>query len=541
MYVRLRTLLVLAALPLAAVLAAYVQWGMVGLPELPAIPQPSNDDHAEPFGFPSWLRVTHYVNFLFLVLLVRSGLQILMDHPRLYWSVHCTPGTEWLRLTPVEVPKDRVWTAKDDSRYLSPWIGLPGFRHTVGMARHWHFLSALFWVANGVIFMVLLLATGQWKRLMPTSWQILPDAWSLFVHYATLHLPPEPNGFYHYNALQQLTYFGVVFILAPLAILTGPSMSPALTNRFKWYPNLPGNRQIGRSLHFLVMCAFVLFTIVHVALVAITGFIRSMNHIVIGADDPSLSGAYFGLAGLGLVVAVNALANWLAWRQPRFVQHVAKAIVTPAMKFLLDRPAPVAEFRREHISPFFWANGKVPTCEQWTTLAAGGFIDYRLKVYGLVENPVQLSLDDLRALGKKTQITLHHCIQGWSGIAEWGGLPLSELIKLVRPRPNAGRVVFHSFGDGVEFTTGASNGRYYDSLSMANALHPHTLLAYEMNDEPLNRLHGAPLRLRVENQLAFKMVKWIESIEFVESAQAVGKGEGGYAEDHEYFGELANI
>ena len=93
--------------------------------------------------------ITHYVNFLFLILLVRSGLQILMDHPRLYWNVHCTPGTEWLRLTPIEVPKDRVWTANDDDRYLSPWIGLPGYRLTVGMARHWHFLSVLFWVGNG--------------------------------------------------------------------------------------------------------------------------------------------------------------------------------------------------------------------------------------------------------------------------------------------------------------------------------------------------------------------------------------------------------
>jgi methionine sulfoxide reductase catalytic subunit len=250
---------------------------------------------------------------------------------------------------------------------------------------------------------------------------------------------------------------------------------------------------------------------------------------------------YLGVLGLGGIVAVNVLAHWLAWQQPRFVQHVAKAIVTPAMKFLLDWPAPVAEFRREDISPFFWANGKMPTCEEWMALADNHFKDYRLKVYGLVDNPVELSLDDLRALGRKTQITLNHCIQGWSGIAEWSGLPLEELIKLVRPQPNAGRIVFHSFGDGVEFTTGESRGRYYDSLSMANALHPHTLLAYEMNGEPLPRLHGAPLRLRVENQLSFKMVKWIESIEFVENLQSVGEGEGGYAEDHEYFGELANI
>ena len=505
-----------------------------GCPLVPTVAQAAVDT-SPPQGFPVWLRVTHYVNFLFIILLVRSGLQILMDHPRLYWNVHCTPGTEWLRLTPVEVPQDRVWTAKDDSRYLSPWIGLPGYRHTIGMARHWHFLSVLFWVTNGFVYVVLLFGTGQWRRLVPTSWEVIPDAWAYFAHYVTFHFPPEPDTFQRYNPLQQLAYFAVVFVLAPLAILTGPSMSPALTNRFKWYPKLPGNRQVGRSLHFFVMCAFVLFLVVHVSMVLLTGFVQNMNHIVVGTNDNHLAGVWLGLVGIAVVIGVNALANWLAWRHPRAVQHVAKAIVTPVMSYFLDRPEPVAEFRREDISPFLWANGKVPTCEEWTTLAANEFKDYRLKVYGLVENPVELSLDDLRAMGTKTQITLHHCIQGWSGIAAWGGLPLAELVNLVRPKPGVRAVVFYSFGEGGE------GGQFYDTLSMQNALHPQTLLAYEMNFEPLNRLHGAPLRLRVENQLGFKMVKWIQAIEFVESAKSVYQGEGGYNEDHEYFGELANI
>ena len=433
MHFRFRALLFLSLPLLVPFAAAYIQWGTVGLPALmPSLPL-TPETAIAPYGFPAWLRVTHYVNFLFLILLIRSGLQILMDHPRLYGNVHCTPGTEWLRLTPIEVPRDRVWTAKDDSRHLSPWIGLPGYRHTVGMARHWHFLSVLFWVGNGLVFVVLLFGTGQWKRLVPTSWRIVPEAWAVFVHYATFHLPPEPNGFFQYNALQQLAYFAVVFVLAPLAILTGPSMSPALTNRFKWYPFLPGNRQIGRSLHFLVMCAFVVFIVGHVAMVTMTGLVRNMNHIVRGTDDARPAGLYLGLVGLGVIVVSNGLANWAAWRRPRAVQHAARAIVTPVMEFVLSRSAPVAQFGREDISPFFWINGKMPTCDEWKTLAAGDFKDYRLKVYGLVENPVELSLDDLRALGKKTQITLHHCIQGWSGIAAWGGLPLAELIKLVRP------------------------------------------------------------------------------------------------------------
>jgi sulfoxide reductase catalytic subunit YedY len=141
----------------------------------------------------------------------------------------------------------------------------------------------------------------------------------------------------------------------------------------------------------------------------------------------------------------------------------------------------------------------------------------------------------MRAMGKQTQITLHHCIQGWSGIAEWGGLPTATLIERVRPHPNATRAIFYSFGEGGE------GGEYYDSHTIENLKHLHSLLAYELNFEPLGELHGAPLRLRVENQLGFKMVKWIRAIEFVESAATVQQGEGGYNEDHEYFGELANI
>ena len=517
------------------VAAAYIQWAAFGIPAPPSEPVGTLEVAASVSGFPVWLRVAHYVNFLFLFLLIRSGLQILMDHPRLYWNVHCTPNTEWIRFTSIEVPTDRVWTAKDDARPLSPWIGLPGYRHTIGMARHWHFISLLFWVGNGAIFVILLFGTGQWRRLVPTSWRILPDAWNVFVHYATFHAFPEMDGFYHYNAMQQLAYFTAVFILAPMSIMTGLSMSPALTNRFPWFPKLPGNRQIGRSLHFLAMCGFVVFIVSHVAMVILTGFVRNMNHIVVGTNDSRPIGLYLGLFGIGVVAAQCAFANWLAWKHPRTVQHAAKAIVTPVMQLFLDHAAPKAEFRREDISPFFWPNGIVPTSDEWKNLVAGGLKDYRLKVAGLVDNPVELSLDDLKTMTKKTQITLHHCIQGWSGIAEWGGVTMPEVIELVRPKPNARMAVFYSFGEGLE------GGTFYDSYPIEHLKNPQSLLAYEMNYEPLNEQHGMPLRLRVENQLGFKMVKWIRSIEFVESVASIGKGEGGYNEDHEYFGELAEI
>ena len=172
-----------------------------------------------PHGFPLWIRYAHFFNFLFLMMLVRSGLSILMDHPRLYFNNDCTPGTEWIRFTPLTVPKDRVWTAKDDARYISPVFALPGYRHTVGVARSWHFIDVYGFIITGLIFIPLLFITGQWERVVPTSWIVLPQAWNTFVHYATFHFPPEPNGFYGYNALQQLAYFAAIFLFAPLSIL----------------------------------------------------------------------------------------------------------------------------------------------------------------------------------------------------------------------------------------------------------------------------------------------------------------------------------
>lgn len=533
MRIRPTTLMWLVAPFLVAFAAAYAQWAVAGLPPVPSAAIAATT--GEPQGFPAWLRIGHYLNFLFMVLLIRSGIQILMDHPRLYWNVHCTPGSEWIRFTPIVVPRDRVWTAKDDARHVSPWIGLPGGRHTLGLARHWHFASVVFWVANGLVFYLLLFASGQWRRLVPDTWQVVPDAWAIFVHYATLHLPPEPDGFYRYNALQQLAYFAAVFVLAPLSIATGPSMSPALVNRFRWYTRLPGNRQIGRSIHFLVMCLWLLFIAAHVAMVAITGLARNMNHIVLGTDDGRLLGAALGAVGIAGVAAACWLAYWASRARPRAVQHAAGWLINPILAAALDRHAPRAEYAREDISPYFWPNGRMPTAPEWRRLAAGGFRDYRLKVHGLVERPADFSLDELRAMGKRVQITLHHCIQGWSGIAAWGGLPMAALMERVRPLPEARAVVFYSFGEGGE------GGQYYDSHTLENVRHPQTMLAYEMNFAPLGALHGAPLRLRVENQLGFKMVKWISAIEFVADVRRIYQGEGGYNEDNEFFNSMADI
>jgi methionine sulfoxide reductase catalytic subunit len=513
---------------------AWLQYLITGLPVDPTLSIPSVTA-TDPTGFPIWLNLSHWVNFFFLVLIIRSGLSILVDHPRFYWNNGCTPGTDWIRFTPLKVPKDNSWTAKEDARYISPALGLPGYRHTIGIARAWHFLLVPFFVLNGIVFIILLFYTNQWRRLIPASFRIIPDSWNVFVHYATFNMPLEPNGFYHFNALQQLSYFTVVFILAPLAMLTGMAMSPAIENRFHWYPKLFGNRQSARSIHFLVMVAYVMFIVVHVAMVVLTGFTRNMNHIVMGTDNAvNLSGIYIGTAIVLTIIAFCVLAHWLSWREQRLLQYLEDAINGNIWRMTLNRFKPKSYFRTKDISPYFWPNGKSPASEKWKELAKNDFKDYKLKIGGLVDNPVELSLQEIKDLGIQQNITMHHCIQGWSGIAEWGGLPMKKIIELVKPHPAVKTVAFYSFGEGLY------GGFYYDTNTLDNCLKPESILAWEMNYAPLPLIHGAPLRLRIENQLGYKMVKWISSIEFLETYKDLGKGYGGKNEDDEFFDLLAS-
>jgi DMSO/TMAO reductase YedYZ molybdopterin-dependent catalytic subunit len=171
----------------------------------------------------------------------------------------------------------------------------------------------------------------------------------------------------------------------------------------------------------------------------------------------------------------------------------------------------------------------------WKRLADDGFREFKLKVGGLVENPVELSLGELATLGHEDHITMHHCIQGWSGIAKWSGVPMKALIEHVRPKPDAKVVAFWSFGEALY------GGPYYDTQRLDDLLKAECLLASHMNGEPLPAVYGAPLRLRVENQLGYKMVKWIERIEFIRSEKDIGAGEGGTNEDDEFFDLLPNI
>jgi len=484
-------------------------------------------------GFPWWLRYQHYLNLFFMLLMMRSGLQILADHPRLYLDGNCTPGRDWLRLRG-PVPRDRVWTAKDDSVALPKWLGLPGVRHSIGLARWWHFSFDTLWLLNGVIFYVLLFSTDQWMRLIPQSWDVFPNAVSTAIQYASLDFPPR-SGWLQYNGLQMIAYFTTVFVAAPLAIITGLLQSPAVAARFRTQ-NTWLNRQVARTIHFAVLVYFVLFIIIHVTMVFVTGLIGNLNHITRGVNDNSYGGLGLFVIGIALVAAAWLLATPLTLRYPRLVQHGGR-LVMGWLRNLLEQLKPVANFEEKDISPYFWPNGTPPDSEEYRSHLVEGFQRYKLKVGGLVENPVELSYAELQGMPKSEQITQHYCIQGWSGIAKWGGVRVSEIMRIVRPKPQARYVIFYSFAHGA----GEHPGLYYDAHKIEHMHHKNSILAYEMNGHPLHELHGAPLRLRNELELGFKQVKWIQAVEFVETFKQLGSGEGGFNEDNEYYGYRASI
>jgi len=535
-WIRPLGLAILAVIVLLPVILAWIQAAMFGLPDIPPSSVSAEATASGPHGFPGWVRWSHFFNMLFLFMLMRSGFSILMEHPRLYLNDHCTPGTEWLRLTPIKVPKDKLWTAKEDARYISPIVGTPGYRHTVGLARSWHFLTVYGFVLTGVFFVCACLTSGHWHRLVPASLSVFPEAWKFFVYYANLRLPPEPNSFCAYNPLEQLAYAGTIYVMAPLSILTGLVMSPAIVNRWPVYGKLFGGRQCARSIHFLILVGFTLFVVAHVALVALTGLRRNMNHIVLGTDEAGWTGLALGTIGLTAVVITWIAAHYISWYSPRRVQRTYRLISEPLLSVTLDRLTPPKRiYSPSDISPRLWPNGKLPVRDDWKQMAANGFKDFRLKITGLIDNPMELSLEHLRAMATEDTITLQHCIQGWSGIAAWRGVLIRKLVEQVKPKRDAKVLAFYSFGEAL------FGGSYYDTQRITDAIEHNAILALEMNGAPLTDVYGAPLRLRIENQLAYKMVKWIERIEFVQSVELLGKGEGGSSEDDDFYDVLPNI
>ncbi len=385
-------------------------------------------------GFPAWLRWHHLFNIVFMMFIIRAGLQILADHPRLYLNSGCRPGTAWLRMRG-PVPADRMdeddpahrWTAKDDSVALPKWLGIPGIRHSIGLARWWHFSFDLLWLVNGIVFYVLLFASGQWRRIVPQSWDVFPNAVSTAVQYASLDFPAN-EGFTNYNGLQITAYFTTVFVAAPLAFVSGLLQAPSIAARFGFGRGLL-NRQVARSIHFAILLWMIFFIAVHTVMVFMTGLVGNLSHIVFGTDTQSYWAVVIYLAAMVIIGILWLIASPITLRYPRVVQLTGRWLVG-WIKWLMEWTHPNATYSEKDISPFLWANGTLPDSDHYRHLQATNWSEYSLRLEGLVENPVTISYDEL----------------------------------------------------------------------------------------------------------GFKQVKWIEAVEFVDSFAHLGLGQGGYNEDHEFYG-----
>lgn len=303
----------------------------------------------------------------------------------------------------------------DEAEEVNSIIALPGGHHNLGTGRRWHLLTVLLWVVNGLTYVTLLFVTGQWRRLIPTDWSVLPEAWHSLITYLTFHIPPE-SAFHSYDALQQLAYSAIVFVVAPLMILTGLCMSPAFIARFPWYPRLFGGRQAARSLHFLGLITLVFYVILHITLVLIVHFFHNISNMVFGSPYyyPEMA-ALIGFLGLVAVGLFHLVATVYSRRHQRRFQQIGDRLLVPVLRELFGHLRSRQQYSKADISPAHRVNGYPPVSSEYLRLADDRFETWRLRIHGLVERPLEFSLSDLRRLSQartNRQAQLHSRLVG---------------------------------------------------------------------------------------------------------------------------------
>ncbi len=242
-----------------------------------------------PVGIPAWLGWQHFLNAFFVLLIIRTGLDIRSKkRPAAFW----TPRRGWFGEAPRRVG-------------LNVWF---------------HVSLDVLWLVNGVVFIILLFVTGQWMRIVPTNWDVFPNAVSVALQYASLNWPTE-NPWVAYNALQVLAYFAIVFIISPLAVLTGARLSPRWPLKARINRALP-ERPI-RWMHNFLLVVFLVFVAQHVILVFLTGALRNLNAMY--AAQPEVAGEPSSMVGLGVFV-FSVLVMVLGWvaAKPSVLKPIAK-------------------------------------------------------------------------------------------------------------------------------------------------------------------------------------------------------------------------
>jgi len=209
--------------------------------------------------------------------------------------------------------------------------------------------------------------------------------------------------------------------------------------------------------------------------------------------------------------------------------HQAIGIVQPLDHGVFGTRGMARVYPDSYVDKDFRTNGlPTPTDTTYQALAKDNFASYRLRVDGLVEHPQTFDLHHLRAMEQLVQATRHDCVEGWSVVGKFGGVPLATVLGMVAPKPEAKYVVFRSFDSDDQGTA------FYGSISVHEAMHPQTLLALDLNGKPIDPDHGAPVRLKIPTQLGYKSTKWVRSIQIVDSFAKIAGGEGGYWEDQGY-------
>ncbi|MDN6350639.1 MAG: molybdopterin-dependent oxidoreductase, partial [Yaniella sp.] len=355
---------------------------------------------------------------------------------------------------------------------------------------------------------------------------------------------PALDHFQPYDPLQMRTYTGVVFLLAPLLILTGLAMSPALRSRFPWYVKVLGGPQVARSLHFICHAAFIVFIIMHVGLVFLVHPEYNLPHMILGieANQPEYYAQAFTIALITIVLVIAfliGLSYWSLANRPR-AQRFLVAVTEPGrgvfLNWMRSRMSKQNVFTEKDISEFHWTNGLPPTEDEspeWLQHRDTDWSDWRLELGGELNGETKhLSLADLRAMSRHQYIGIQSCMQGWTATSKWAGVKLRDVLDLLGPRPeNANYVMIESHGLAQVMYDNRPREPFYAVIPLRDAYEDDTILAYARNDRPLDDHLGAPLRLRVESSHGYKMVKWVRKIEWVEDYEDIGDGRGGTRED----------